>query len=495
MTGRPGPASTGRGHDISEAPGWDATRALTVYVALLTVIPSQLIFAPLGAAGAPARVFGMLLLLWWCADWVMRPTRLAGRPGGVRIVLWCFVAAHLLSYFAAMLRPIDGVELRSADRGLLTLAAWLGTMLVASDRLPTRDRLEVLLRRLVAAVGAVATLGILQFFTGEAWVDRVSIPGLSLNSELAGVMGRDGFVRPAGTAVHPIEFGVVLTMVLPLALHFAFCDRERSLMRRWWPPAVIALAVPLSISRSAVLSATVAVLFMLPTWRRARRRQAYALMVLLAAAVYVVVPGLLGAIKGLFLGISTDSSAASRTDSYAIAWEFIKRDPVFGRGAGTFLTDYRILDNQYLGSAIETGLIGLTVLLLLLLGGILTAKGVRRRTDDHRVRDLAQSIAAGIAASAVTLATYDGLGFPMGAGVLMLLVGCASALHRLQTAPHSAPVDLLRSLVERVETRPMLVEPAAALERDDNVYKAPHPLHDGGRRRRVQKYVGQHRGR
>ena len=78
--------------------------------------------------------------------------------------------------------------------------------------------MDVLLRRLTYLGGAIASLGLLQFATGQPFTNYIQIPGLSINNELVSVLNRGGLVRPAGTAIHPIEFGAVLTMILPLAL-------------------------------------------------------------------------------------------------------------------------------------------------------------------------------------------------------------------------------------------------------------------------------------
>ena len=75
----------------------------------------------------------------------------------------------------------------------------------------------------------------------------------------------------------------------------------------------------------------------------------------------------------LFTGISQDDSALSRTDSYDLAAQFIERSPVFGRGLSTFLPSYRILDNQYLGLLIETGVVGTAAFLALLTTALVVA--------------------------------------------------------------------------------------------------------------------------
>ena len=221
-------------------------------------------------------------------------------------------------------------------------------------------------------------------------------------------------------------------MALPLALHFAAHDATRPLLRRYWAPALIALAIPLSISRSAILGGAMAMVVLLPSWPVTRRRRVYGLMALLGMAVYVAVPGLLGTLQGLFLGIKGDDSARSRTDSYAIVGEFLARSPLFGRGLGTFLPAYRILDNQLLGTAIELGAVGLLALGAMLAITMRSAITVKRWAASEA--DLGQSLAAGVAAGSISLATFDALSFPMAAGVLFLLVGSVAALVRLTTA-------------------------------------------------------------
>lgn len=407
-----------------------ALQALTVLVVILLAIPSRLIVAPLGAAGTPAEILGVGLGAWWMVGKAMT-SRDRRRSASVQVAAGLFGAAVLASYIAATTRVIDAVELRAATMGLISLAAWLGILFMTADGPTNRYEIDTLLRRLCLGGGLLALLGIIQFVTGQPLTNYIQIPGLSINDTLTSVQDRAGLVRPAGTALHPIEFGAVLTTILPLAIHYALTDGHRSALARWFPVAAIAVAVPISISRSAIVSATVGLLFIIPTLSPIVRRKAYVTIVMLVGILYVTVPGLLGTIRGLFTGIQGDSSAQSRTGSYDLAWEFVKRSPLFGRGFKTFLPSYRILDNQYLGALIDIGFIGLVCLLALFATGILAARAVRSRSRDSSARGLAQALAASVAAAGCGFAVYDAFSFPMAASLLFLVLGAVAALRRI----------------------------------------------------------------
>jgi O-antigen ligase len=149
------------------------------------------------------------------------------------------------------------------------------------------------------------------------------------------------------------------------------------------------------------------------------------------AAVYVLLPGVLGTMLRLFTGISDDASARSRTDSYALALEFIGQHPVFGRGLSTFLPRYRILDNQYLGLLIEAGIVGLVAFLALLVTALVVALRLSRSLPDPSDRSLAHSLMATIACAALSCVTFDAFGFPQVSGVLFFAIGAIGALIRL----------------------------------------------------------------
>src|SRR5689334_8582451 len=142
----------------------DAVTGLTAFLVALVVIPSELIFGPLGSAGTPAEVLGMgLFAVWLTASISTLGRRRLTEP--IRIFAWLFVGAVLVSYVAANSRAMFSAEARASDAGLLLVCSWMGVLLITMDRVPTRERLDVLLRRLVMLAGALASLGILQFVT------------------------------------------------------------------------------------------------------------------------------------------------------------------------------------------------------------------------------------------------------------------------------------------------------------------------------------------
>jgi O-antigen ligase len=424
------PLETDTAPDGVRTSRFDAVTLLSIFIFALIAIPSQLVVGALGAAGTPAEILGMGLLPLWAVFLLSSPDRDRLRQP-IRIAMWTFVVAIMLSYIAASLRAALSDERLAADRGLLMGASWLGLLMASMDMIPTRERLDVLLRRLVIGGGALASLGVFQFITKQPWVNYIEIPGLSTNSSIVAIYGRDGFTRPAGTAIHPIEFGAALTMILPIALHFAFTDTGRSLLRRWYPVVAIAVAVPISISRSAIVSSIVVLCFLVPSWAPAIRRKTIALIGVLCVAMYIAVPGLLGVLTGLFTGISQDSSAQSRTGSYSLALEFFGRTPFFGRGFQTFLPAYRIFDNQWLGLLVETGIFGVMAFLFLLMAGVVGGLRVKRRSSNRVDASLGRSLAAAIGSALVSIALFDGFSFPMAGMTIFLILGCIGALRRL----------------------------------------------------------------
>lgn len=427
---------------------------LYVWAAALLLIPSTLLFAPLGAAGTPAQILGLAAAAWWLGVQLDRSDS-APRPTIVtRAAMGVFGLAMLLSYVAAARRPVEALEVSSADRGLILVASWTGLVLLTTDGLVSRHSLAKLLRFLVGCMALEAVLGVVQYVTHTSYVDQLQIPGLTSQQALGSVYDRNGLARTAGTATHPIEFGVVLTMMLPVALHFGLTDTHRSRFARWAPVVAICAALPMTMSRSAFVGLAVVLIVLLPSWPPARRKVAYLSVVVGLGAVYLLLPGVLGTMLRLFTGISDDGSARSRTDSYGLAFDFIAQHPLFGRGISTFLPSYRILDNQYLGLLIETGFVGLLAFLGLLVTTLVVARRLSRTLPDADDRSLARSLMAAVASATFACATFDAFGFPQVSGMLFFIIGAVGALFRLtrfvtvESGPGSIRFSLDRTVLD-----------------------------------------------
>ena len=413
----------------------DASVLLSVYVVLLLGIPSILVVKGVGAVGSPATMFGLALLGWWSLTRVVPGMSDRSRQP-LRRAVGFLIATVLVSYVAAGLRGYDGVEQRAADRGLLAILSVAGVALVAADGLRSRRDLDRVLQWLVRLGAVMAVVGLGQF-QGKLDIAALFrfVPGLTFNSD-AGFVFTAGVRRVASTAGHPIEFGMILTVILPIALHRAFFAAPGRPRRRAWAlTALIGVGIPLSISRSAVVGLAVFAVILFPSWPRARRRSAYKVLPGFLVLIRLVAPGTLGTLKTGLLGIGNDPSVQGRTEDYAIVGRFIGERPVFGRGFATFLPDrYVLLDNQYIGLVVELGVVGLTIMLVLFATAIVLAVTARRRSLDAEARDLGMSLAAAVAIAASGLATFDALGFASITGVMFLMFGCAGALWRLTPA-------------------------------------------------------------
>lgn len=417
----------------------DTVTILSGFIFLLMVLPARYVVGALGAAGTPAGIMGVLCLFWYLSAMLTPKTTPIRGAQPLRPIILLFFCSIMASYAVAMGQSLPGDELNGADRGVLLALGWVGVALLAADGIPRLERLEAVRRRLVAGGTFIAGLGALQFFTSLDLATYLAFPGLTTSTGYTSLLQRDGFNRPSATTTHPIEFGVVLAMLLPLALHGAIHAEPGRKGRRWGQVALILLVLPMTVSRSAILGLVVVAAVILPVWPATWRVASAGVMGCAMVILHAVVPGLLGTITGLWTSIASDSSTTSRTDAYSAVGQALGERPLFGRGFATYFPrTYRFLDNQYMGSLIETGLVGTFALLAVLLAGWFLARRARKASSDPALRHLAQCFAASCAVAIISFATFDALSFPMAANMTFLIGGCCGALWRLIRAEATA---------------------------------------------------------
>lgn len=441
----------------------DATALLTVYMALAFFIPSDLALPALGGVGTPANVFALLALLWYVANWLT--DRLVPAPGtrGPRLAMCLLGAAVLCSYVADATRNSSHAEVLAADRGLIGFLVWVSLVVLVSAGIQTRDRLDVMMRRMVIMGTVVAALGYYDFFSATNIADSISIPGLHSSVTGISAMDRGSFTRPRSTTAQPLEFGGMLAILVPFALQQALdpVRRHSSLLRRWGPVVAMGGALPLTVSRTSIIGAVIVALVMLPRWKPARRWAGMGLLIGSLGVFKVIIPGLIGTITALFSSFFSngDSSTQARTVKYAEIVPYIVERPLFGRGFGTFMPDlYFFTDNQYMLTMAEMGGLGVLALLVLFCTGIHHGGAIRRLARTESDRELGQAFFASALVALVISATFDALSFAMFSGMFFLMLGAGGSylgFVRREAAAASVPAPLPS---ERAAPEPQLVD-------------------------------------
>jgi polysaccharide biosynthesis protein PslJ len=439
---RAGQAARLPGHDdnVGRPPRRiDAVTLLSCYALLLMAIPSSLVVGSFGAAGAPAALLAIAILCWYLAARQHPGLGLDRGRQPVRVATTIFAGTVVAAYISASRHAVPVAQQSGADRGLLIVAGWVGVLALAADGIDRPGRLRTLIRRIVVLATAMAAVGVIEFCTGVDLTKYIVIPGLSVHQQVTDLVSRNGLPRVTATASQPLEFSAVLAMSLPLALHEARFAPAALRVRRWLQVALIAAVMPMTGSRSAFFGLAMICIVLFPTWHRRDRRRGYAALLAAPVLAWLVKPGLVTSFTALFGQLGTDQSSLSRTDAYSEAVPYIAAHPWLGQGFQTFFPQtYFFVDNQYLTSLLETGVLGLLALVACIATGWFTARSLRATATDAQTRDLAQCLAASIAVSAVCFASFDALSFSIAAGLFFLLLGCVGAAWRLGRAQQLA---------------------------------------------------------
>lgn len=416
------------------APRSFAVPLLQIFAVTLMVFPSNSVLKAVGGAGYVAALVSFFLFLAYVITTLFGYHNPLDHRSPVRFPLCTLWLVSLVSYLLINRTLFTPTELTGADRWLMQLAGVSGVILVASEFLHSFEDIRRVLRALVwggAFCGIVAGLQFRLNFDLSHYLRE--LPGFSLNqANLANsaIGNRGGLNRVPGTATDPIELGVSAGMLLPLAVYLAMYDIGRSGVRRWLPVICIAIAIPASVSRSAFLAVGIAFSVFVALLPAARRLTGITIVLLGVAGIFVAAHGLLGTLKAYFLAGASDPSVAHRVNNYAFVEQLVREHPWFGQGGGTFIPAdaTHILDNEYLGTAIQLGLLGLVALIFFFLWPALTALAARARTADPSLRALCAALAGAELAAVLSSAFFDSLSFPMFVNIQALIAGLIGAV-------------------------------------------------------------------
>jgi O-antigen ligase len=420
-----------------------AVLLLQLFALTLMVIPSDTVIRAIGAGGYPAALVGMFMFAVLVAATLLGLHHPLRHRHPIRAVLCLAWLSVLASYVLMDRSTLTGAEIASADRLLMELAVVTGVALVAAEYLDSLHDVRRVLRVLCWGGAFCGLVAALQFWISLDLASYLrELPGFSLNFDDTGIFTRNGLNRVSGTSVYPIELGVVAGMLLPLAIYLGIYDTDRSALQRWAPVALIALAIPASVSRSAVLSVAFAVGVLVVLMPVRQRLVAICLVPFTLAAVFMSAHGLIGTLASFFGAGTSDASVATRVSDYPLVEHFLQEAPWFGRGGWTYIPDnvINVLDNQYLKTAVELGLVGLISLVVFFLVPTIAALVARRRSTDPELRLLCAALAGAALAATVCSLTFDSLSYPMFVGVYALVIGLIGAGWRLAPAAEAPGV-------------------------------------------------------
>jgi hypothetical protein len=291
----------------------------------------------------------------------------------------------------------------------------------------------------------VAFFSLVEFRTGYNIFNHLSGLGVRLTilpQQLGDPTGfaRDGRLRVYASAQHPIALSAALTMLVPVALYIARTSRQL----RWWLLAgLYVVAVCATVSRVGIVMLLVIVGVLL--WLRPREtRRLWPLVIPLALVVHIAAPGTLGALKDAFLPtgglLAQESKNQVGSGRLATLGPTLHREViphlVIGEGFGTRVvgTDADappngpILDDQWLGTTAETGLLGTFAWIWLLVRFIRRMGRAAKADEDAPDGWLYVALAASVAAFAVAMLLFDAFSFIQVTFILyfMLALGMAS---------------------------------------------------------------------
>jgi hypothetical protein len=407
----------------------DAVSVLTLLIGSAFIIPARYTFPPLGGAGRLDIMLGVGMFAWWLVTRAVSSLTVRDRQP-MRTVIGVLLVLLFVSAALAYQRGLSTIEFNGMDRELIGWVSIAGVALVAMDGIRSFERADVLLKRILLFGVFVAFVANVQFFFGFDLTYHLRPPGMRPNLDLLSVEFRSVVARVYGTSLHPIEFGVLMSVLGALSTHYALVARTR--VERQWRWACTALLVGsglLSVSRSAVVSMTIILLGYLYIWRPRLWFTSVAAAVAGLGVMRVIAPGLLGTLRALFEHYGEDPSIAGRTNDYDDAFSLVGDSFWFGRGPGTFnVEEYFLLDNQWLGQLVATGFVGTMALAVLFIAAIAQAHHLARRSRTDERRHLGHALMIILLVYVVTSFFFDSLAYPQITALTVVVIGTVGAM-------------------------------------------------------------------
>jgi polysaccharide biosynthesis protein PslJ len=421
----------------------------------------------------PYRVFVALLLVGWVVSLLCDrriKLRRTGFEGPLGLILFAIVGSMLLNP-----SRVSGT-MSFVIKSFSLEASFLLVIYAVVSVVRTRAVLHWLIKVLVTA-GAIEGLAAVierkkhfNIFNHE----RLLLPIFHFNEQVLGSLSRGGALRAQASSGQPIELSAVMALLLPFAVYLAATTRQR----RWYVAALFLLAGNFAGgSRTGMIASLVILIVFL--WLRPRQTlKCWPALIPVFIVIHFLAPGAIGALYGSFFpqggllaseqegqvvgpgGVVENTSRLSRWGPELHAFQ--SYNPLVGEGFGTRVNgrtslteaetaatsggwgnysfngqqspysaskdNAEILDDQWLGTLLETGVLGLMGWLWLFLRTVRRLAARAKLERDVPEGFLPVALAASVAGFAVSMWFYDAFTFTQGNFLMHLLIAFSAVL-------------------------------------------------------------------
>ncbi len=324
----------------------------------------------------------------------------------------------------------------------------------------TRALAERTLRMMVLGLSIVAFFGVVERQTGYNIFYHLHSVMPFLHFKGGGsATERGGNLRVFASSQNPIALGAAFAMIIPLSIYLG-----RAVRRYWYLTTVLLfLGIAGSASRTPIVMLGVSGGFFL--WLKTKETvRLWPLLLPLALLVHIAVPGALGTFRQAFFpagGLVAQQTALPKNGNQLLAGGRLRQlgpelrssipSLALGIGYGTRLTGFAnpkrnapILDNQWLDTWLEIGLIGAGALGWILIRAVRRlVRAAKRASPTGPEGWLYTGLAASIGSFGVGIFFYDAFSFIQVTFIFWITLALAAVYLSLEPAPGRAKALVL----------------------------------------------------
>jgi len=448
---------------------WRSLLVMIVLIILFIPIRRYSLAASLPIHLEPYRLIVFFVGAAWITSLLIDPrVRFRKTPLDGPLLLFMFIALASDIVNRARVNSVPG----EVPKKLLFFLSYLIVFYFTVSVIRRFSDVESVTRVLVVGGAILGFLGLVERNTGYDVFNHLQsvFPFLHLDASQIPHLHRGGRLRVYASSQHPIALGAALAMLVPFGIYLT---RRRG-GKLWWVAVVLMTFGSLSTGSrtSIIMFAALALVYLLG--RPGKVLRLWPLLIPALLAIHLAVPGSLGTIrssffpKGGIIAQQTNASVGSgrlATLGPALHREFVP-NPILGEGFGTRVTvpdppsvpttNGPILDDQWLGTLLETGLAGALTLLWLFLRFMRRLWPESQDDESPRSWYLLAAVAS-VVCFGVSMFFYDAFSFIQVTFMLFIVLGLGVAAF-LAPEPVRVAVRVPRQTI-RVPLVPRLDDP------------------------------------